>query len=57
MQTLGGAGRRGTVDVGADHVSSRGDQGAAQCGADARACAGDDRLLASETHCAAAFIT
>jgi hypothetical protein len=57
MQTLGGAGRRGTVDVGADDIRARGDQGAAQRRTDARPGAGNDRLFAGETHCAAAFIT
>ena len=60
VQALRGAGRRGAVDVGADDVGARVDQGPAQRRADARAGAGDDRLLAGEipgSHCAASFIT
>jgi hypothetical protein len=58
-----GAKRRGgafggvAVDVGADHRGTRAHQRSAQRRADTRACAGDDRLLPAETHCAASFIT
>ena len=45
------------VDVGADHIRARRHQRAAQRGADARACAGDNGVLTRETHCAASFIT
>ena len=56
-QVLGGACRRGPVDVGAEHVGADGHQCSAQRRADARAGSGDDRLLAGEAHCAASFIT
>ena len=52
-QRGGGALGGVAVDVGAHHVRARGDQRPAQRRADARTRAGDDRLLAGETHVAA----
>ena len=53
-----GALRGVAVDVGAHHVGTRADERPAQRRADTRSRAGDDCLLAAETHCASAsFIT